>query len=245
MINALIENILQLIIVSPLVFLSLNKRDKETLKVLLVFIVYFLVRISLLHLPFEYSQTNFIKGNWNWSGKVFAIVSSLLFLLVYRKFKLKDYFLTFKQNQIFIKKGVVIIGLLLLIGSIMSFFLSTPQEWDVETILFQLTMPGVDEEIAYRGIMLGLLTKILKDEINLYKFSIKNPSIIVTTLLFGLAHGFFLTDSFDINFKMYPFIITMIKGLIWGWITIESGSVLFALISHNLGNFTDKLIRMR
>lgn len=245
MINAFIENILQLIIVSPLVFISLNKRDKETLKVLLVFIVYFLVRISLLHLPIEYNQTNFINGNWNWSGKIFAILSSILFLLVYRKFKLKDYYLTFKQNQIFIKKGVLIIGLLLLIGSIMSFFLSTPQEWDIETILFQLTMPGLDEEIAYRGLMLGLLTKILKSEIRLFKLSIGNPSILITAVLFGFAHGFFLTDSYGINFKIFPFIITMVKGFIWGWITIKSGSIIFALISHSLGNLTDKLIRMR
>lgn len=245
MIRILAENILQLMIVSPIVFLSLKKRNLETLKILLVFTIYFLVRICLLHLPFEYSQTNFINGNWNWSGKIFAILSSMLLLLVYRKFKLKDYYLTVKQNQIFIKQGIIIVGLLLLVGSIMSFFLSTPKEWNLETILFQLSMPGIDEEIAYRGIMLGLLTKILKPEIKLYKLSIGNPSILITAVLFGLAHGFFLTDSYGINFKVYPFIITTIKGLIWGWITIKSGSILLALISHNLGNLTDKLIRMR
>jgi membrane protease YdiL (CAAX protease family) len=37
----------------------------------------------------------------------------------------------------------------------------------------------------------------------------------------------------------------MFHGLIWGWITIRSGSILLALISHNLGNGMGNIIRMR
>jgi membrane protease YdiL (CAAX protease family) len=103
-------------------------------------------------------------------------------------------------------------------------------------------MPGIDEEIAFRGIMLGLLTKMLRPN---PKFTFFHPAILVTGLLFGLAHGLLLTKSFELSFKSGPFISTMILGMIWGWMTMKSGSILLALISHNLGNVTNKLIQMR
>ena len=111
---------------------------------------------------------------------------------------------------------------------------------NLETLFYQFSMPGMGEEIAYRGIMLGLLTKILKS-----KNLILNSSVWVTAILFGLAHGFSLSSEFSITFNIQPFLRTMIYGLIWGWITIRSGSILLALISHNLGNGIGNLIRMR
>ncbi|WP_409014428.1 type II CAAX prenyl endopeptidase Rce1 family protein [Algoriphagus sp. 4150] len=46
-------------------------------------------------------------------------------------------------------------------------------------------------------------------------------------------------------FKFQPFFWSFLYGLIWGWITIKSGSILLALISHNLSNGIGNLIRMR
>ncbi|MFD0994257.1 CPBP family intramembrane glutamic endopeptidase, partial [Tenacibaculum geojense] len=122
----------------------------------------------------------------------------------------------------------------------MNWIYNTPKEWNTETILFQLTMPGIDEEIAFRGIMLGLLTKILKPSSR----TIFHPAILVTALLFGMAHGLFFNNSYELTFKSFPFFNTLILGIVWAWITMKSGSILLALISHNLGNVTNKLISM-
>ncbi len=245
MITVLIEKILHVSLIAPFILFSLKNRNPESLKILLVFVLYFVVNRCLLHLPFEYQNAWIIKGDWNWSGKIYAVLGSAVFLLVYRKFKMTDYYLTFKQERIFLKTGYIIIGILLLIGSIISFLYSPKMEWDWETILFQLTMPGIDEEIAFRGIMLGLLTKVLEPKIKVGRINIGNSAILITALLFGFAHGLFITESFNIELRLYPLIRTFIMGLIWGWITIKSGSILLALISHNLGNVSDKLIRMR
>lgn len=245
MILVVIEKILHVSLIAPFILLSMKNRNKESLKILLVFVLYFIVNGCLLHLPFEYQTTLIFKGDWNWSGKIYAILGSVVFLLVYRKFKMTDYYLTFKQERIFFKKGCIIIGILLLIGSITSFLFSTKVGWDWETILFQLTMPGIDEEIAYRGIMLGLLSKVLKSKNEIGKINLGNSAILITALLFGFAHGILITESFNIELRLYPLIRTFIMGLIWGWLTIKSGSILLALISHNLGNVSDKLIRMR
>jgi membrane protease YdiL (CAAX protease family) len=105
-------------------------------------------------------------------------------------------------------------------------------------------MPGIDEEIAYRGILLGLLVKILKPVIRIGKIGLGHPAVLTTALLFGLAHGFFLTGSYGITFKAYPFFYTTLDGFIWGWFTLRSGSILLALISHNLTNTWSMLVRV-
>lgn len=216
----------------------MKNRKPEGFKVLLVFALFFLCNGILLYLPLEFKELRIFNGKWNWSGKIFAIVGAIIFLLIYRKFSLKDYYLTFKQDKKFLKKGIIIISAILFIQSILDWMYGPPKAWNTETILYQLTMPGFNEEIAFRGIMLGLLAKILKSN------AIIHPAIVITALLFGMAHGLFLNNSYELIFNSSPFFNTMILGLIWAWITMKTGSIVLALISHNLGNVMSKLIGM-
>ena len=240
MINAILEPTIHLIIVLPIILLTLKSKKKESLKILLAFSIFFLLNSTLLFLPLKFEELRIIGGNWNWNGKIFAILGSIIFLLLYRKFELKDYHLTFNQNKEFLKEGVIIISVLLIIQTVLGLIYKSPKEWNAETFLFQLTMPGIDEEIAFRGIMLGLLTKILKPTSK----TLFHPAIIITSLLFGMAHGLFLNESYELTFNSYPFFTTLIHGMIWGFVTIKSGSILLALVSHNIGNVTNQLISM-
>ena len=240
MVKIIAEHLLHLIIVLPILLLALKNRKTETFKIVLIFSIFYLVNGILLYLPLEFEQLRFFTGKWNWTGKIFALLGSILFLVVYKKFDLKDYHLTFKQDKRFLKKGVFIVLLILFLQSIYTYIFNTPKECNYETILFQLTLPGIDEEIAFRGIMLGLLMKITKSD---FKYNI-HPAILITALLFGMTHGLVLNNSFEIIFKSFPFFNTMILGMIWAWITLKSRSILLALMSHNLGNVTIALISM-
>jgi uncharacterized protein len=231
--------LMNLILVLPIIIFTLQDKTKETGRILIAFAAFYLMNGVLLSFPLEFKEIGI--GQWNWTGKLLAIFGSILFILLYKKFDLKDYFLTLKQDKSFIKKGLLVITILLLVKSLMTFIYGSPEEWDTETILFQLTMPGINEEIAYRGIMLGLLAKTLKPA----KRTIFHPAILVTAILFGLGHGFFLNSSFEISFNAFPFFNSLMMGIIWGWITMQSGSILLALISHNLGNVTIRLVGMR
>lgn len=238
----ILEQIIHLIIVSPIIFIRLKDKELETLKVVFVFSAFFFTHSILLHLPIEYKALQFVGSQWNWSGKLFAILGSVVFLLLYRKFRLKDYYLTLHQDKSFLKTGALVVSIILAAQSTIALLYSTPKQWNTETILYQLSMPGIDEEIAYRGIMLGLLAKILKPY---SKITFLHPAILVSSLLFGLAHALSLSHSYAFSFESLTFLRTLIMGMIWGWLTIKSGSILLALISHNLGNVTNKLIRMR
>lgn len=240
MTKTIFESIIYISLVCPIVLITLKNRKFETLKILLIFSVYFILNRTLLYLPLKFEELRIFAGNWNWTGKIFAVLGSVIFLMIYRKFTLSDYHLTFHQNKGFFRKGVLIIVLILVVQSIFSLIINTSKDWNTETFFFQLTMPGIDEELAFRGIMLGLLIKILKPSSK----TIFHPAILVTFILFGLVHGLFLNESYEPTFRSYPFFNTMILGIIWAWITMKSGSILLALVSHNLANVVIQLIRI-
>ena len=238
MTRVILEHIVHFIIVLPIILLLMKGRKLENLKVLMAFAIFFMLNSTLLYLPIEYSEMRWIDGNWNWTGKIYAILGAIVFLLVYRKFELKDYFLTIQQDKKNLKKGIIILSSILIIQITLDIIYGGSREWNTESILYQLTMPGLNEEIAYRGIMLGLLVQILKPN------TILHPAILITSILFGMGHGLFLNESFELVFKLGPFIGTMVLGMIWAWITMKTGSILLALLSHNLSNSAGLLIGM-
>ncbi len=239
MTNIIVGFAINLCIILPIIILTLKDKTKKTLKILIVFGLYYLMNSLLLYLPLEFKELTFINAEWNWTGKIFAISGSFIFLLLYKQFDLKDYFLTLNQNKGFIKKGALIVALILLVKSMISFYFGSIVKGNIETILFQLTMPGIDEEIAYRGIMLGLLVNALKP----FRETIFHPAILVTAILFGLGHGLFMTKSFELSFDIFSFLSSCILGIIWGWLTIKSGSIVLSLTSHNLGNLPINIFR--
>ncbi|WP_420600852.1 CPBP family intramembrane glutamic endopeptidase [Flagellimonas sp.] len=241
MIKTIAEHLIHLLVVLPIIIWALKKRSVNNIKVLIAFSVFFLINGILVHLPLEFENLNIFTSQWNWAGKAFGIIGSIIFVLFYKKFSLKDYYLTTKQDKGFLKTGILVVVVVLIFQSALGFFTGSSKPWDLETILYQLTMPGIEEEIAYRGIMLGLLVQVLKPQ----RWSFIHPAIVVTALLFGMAHGLVLNESFRLSFRMFPFFNTMLLGLVWGWITMKSGSIILALISHNLGNVVQNLIRMR
>lgn len=239
--STMIELAIHLLIVLPIILCTLTNWKRESLQVVAVFALYFLAHGLLLMLPTEVEVVRLTHGNWNWSGKIYATLGSVIFLLLYRKFELKDYFLTFKQEKGYLKQGLILLAVIFLVKGVFNYFYLSPSDWDLEALFFQATVPGLDEEIAFRGIMMGLLVKVLKPT----KRALFHPAIIVTALLFGMVHGFHMEvvgSTVDVNLNLFSVLQTGIMGVAWGWMTLKSGSILLALISHNLGNVTSQLI---
>ena len=80
---------------------------------------------------------------------------------------------TYKQNKEGLKAALKVSFALISIFSL-SGILSI-KEFYLETLLFQITMPGFDEEIMFRAILLGLMCSALRNTNKEYK----NPAIII------------------------------------------------------------------
>src|SRR3990167_2117691 len=169
-------------------------------------------------------------GGWNWIGKSCALAFSLMIIMALPKLRAELGF-TLSQRSNSIKKSFSAITLLFVSAVCLSF----NQEnipFNIETLLFQLTMPSLDEELAYRGILLLLLKGLHINSKTLF-----NPATILITLLFGTVHGIHYSND-SLNIDPLAFLIATAIGSVLMYIRLLSGSVVFPIIGHSVFNVT-------
>lgn len=179
----------------------------------------------------------------NWSGKIYSIIVSLIFLILYKGNKIKDYYLTLSQNKKE-KRKVILITFCLFVLVLLLGNKSKPINFNLEKLTYQMTIPGIDEELAYRGIMLSLLSQIFIPYFKLGRIIKVNPAILVTSILFGLIHSLFINNNFELNFNSYSFVVTFLFGYTLGYITILTKSILLPLVIHNTWNTILQIFKM-
>ena len=233
----LLEPILHLVIILPLLLIFMNERTKENyLRVLSIVGCYFIYYFALT-LQYHFDCFNIIDGSWNWDGKIYGIVCGIAIYFIFRRQLSNNNFFTLKQNKEGIKsalKFVVVILAIAILGGVVN-----EKEFNLETLLFQISMPGIDEEIMYRGVLLGLMCSALRTGGAAWR----SPAIIINAVLFGLVHSLTLDDGV-LQFNSVNFIWTAILGYSFGYITIKTRSILIPMLTHNLYNFTLNLLAM-
>jgi len=105
-----------------------------------------------------------------------------------------------------------------------------------------VTLPGLDEELAFRGIMLGLLVTALSNRLEIGRLNLGHPAMWVTAVLFGFVHG--LRFGGALYMDWFHFGMTAVIDLILAWMTLKSRSILMPIVAHNLYNFSLHLTEM-
>ena len=246
----IIRNILIFGFAVLLAFLIDYKKSIKYWYVLLLFIAIGLVD-NLLHITTElYPQVQIIKYHtWNnalgcnWSAKLYSVVFALILLIPLNRLITSDEIgLRFHQNSNSIQFSLLGV-LLFFVSSTFFGFLNPKGPFDVNTLLYEAIMPGLNEEIIYRGFLLVLLNKLFERKFKLLKTSF-GWGAILTSIVFGILHGFRLTDTYHFQFDFLIIIGTGLNGFIFALIKERSGSLVFPIIAHNTSNFFLFLIRM-
>ncbi len=235
---------IELIIVSPIIGIAMNRTDRRW-KYLILFSLYYLGYFCLLFAPLLYPELNFIDSDWNWSGKIYAIVGSILFYILFRKAFSTHNYITFKQRDTSLKPKLIITIIVFLVAvglAALSIYKSATR---LDYFLFQFTMPGLDEELAFRGIMLGLLSNTLPSRVYFKNRSLGNPALLITSILFGLVHSFQIDRDWGFHQNWFEFTSTFATGLLLGWLTIKSGSIVMSILIHGLINTIPGIIAWR
>ncbi|MFL6734217.1 MAG: CPBP family intramembrane glutamic endopeptidase, BDIM_20840 family [Sphingomicrobium sp.] len=175
---------------------------------------------------------NILPGEWNWQGKLLALAITLV-IAATPWFGFRRSGLTLKQDRRgFI--GVMLVSVLLL-GLFTWFALGSDDgKASVETIAFQLTMPGLEEEPFYRGILLLALNKAFLGRIRMLGID-WGLGALISSALFGLAHAFGYSDG-AYSFDLMTFALTGGPALVLVWIRERTGSLLLPILLHNFGN---------
>ncbi|MDX5435941.1 MAG: CPBP family intramembrane metalloprotease [Pontibacter sp.] len=228
-----------LLLVLPTILLG-RKKSAHFWQYVLVFVLFFILNQALLDLPRYYKVFQLIHGNWNWSGKTLAFAFSVLFLVLYPRLSAKEVGLTLRQSGS-LKLPLLLVLIFILVPAILGGVLVPAKELNLETLAFQLTMPTLDEELAYRGIMLALVNKATCQSKVFRGVSVAN---LVTSLLFGFVHALYLSADFSISFEPWYFAQTFLFGLLQAYLVEQTKSLLLPMLAHSSSNFILNLVAM-
>jgi membrane protease YdiL (CAAX protease family) len=103
-----------------------------------------------------------------------------------------------------------------------------------EEVLFQLTLPGFEEEPFYRGILLFTLDRAFTGRVRLLGVDL-GWGALLSCALFGLAHAFSYSDG-AFSFDPMMMALTAIPSLLAVWLRLRTGSLMLPVVLHNFGN---------
>lgn len=233
----------QVIVLAPLILLFIRRITRLNLIRITLFFIIFLVYKFFLILPNYYEGLIFFKSDWGWTGKIYGIIVGLISYFLFKNYFAEYDYFTLRQKTDFIRSTVVASISIVILATVIHYALGEA-EFDVETLLYQLTMPGIGEEIIYRGIFLGLLMSVLKRKIMIGRLNLGSPAVLTTAVLFSLVHALHVSADWQLVFNWISFVRAGFAGYIWGWIAIKSCSLLQPILSHNLSNFFGSLATM-
>ena len=168
---------------------------------------------------------------FNWAGKTIALAFSVI-LLVTRAIEPREAGVTFRQA-----KGAVIgwgvLAALIVLDIYIALQLENAQH-SAEAIAYQLTLPSLDEEIFYRGILLFTLIKTFGDGPRILASNF-GWAAFISALLFGSIHAVFWADD-TITFSAGAFLFAGLIGLLLTWLRLNTGSIVAPVLLHSVIN---------
>ena len=172
-----------------------------------------------------------VAANWNWLGKFMSLIGMLI-IAALPVFGYRRVGLTMRQQAGFRTPLLVFLGLLAVFACLA--IVDTGKVTDIETIAFQWTMPSFDEELFYRGVLLLAMNEAFTRRAQLLGAPIGYGGLL-TSLLFGLAHGFGYADG-GFFFEPAIFALTGVPSLILLWLRERTGSLLLPMLAHSASN---------
>lgn len=172
------------------------------------------------------------SAEWNWQGKLLALGATLAIASL-PSFGWRRSGLTLAQASGSLRTVVPVALVYCLVFVILAhFFRGGPANG--ETIAFELTMPGLEEEPFYRGVLLLALDRAFSSRVRLLGVE-WGWGAVLSCALFGLAHAFGFSQG---HFSFDPLIMagTALPSFIGVWFRLRTGSVLLPILIHNFGN---------
>jgi uncharacterized protein len=174
----------------------------------------------------------FEGGDWNWQGKLLALLGTLVVASL-PAFGWRRSGITVRQEPdgwapvLLVSAAYVLVFVGLALA-----FPSEPAT--AETIAFQLSMPGLEEETFYRGVLLLALGRAFTARVRLGGVD-WGWGALVSCALFGLAHAFGFSEG-AFQFDALTMLLTAGPSLIAVWLALRTRSVLIPVLLHNFGN---------
>lgn len=242
---SLLTPLIWLLVMSPIFIIAFFKSEKGNMKFILLFLILFLAD-NYLQIFSKELIPDFLGLKFSWIGKFLSLALSLGFIFYVDKNERKEIGFTSSattKNQV--KYGVLVFLGFLIFDFIFKFILFPKGgAFDLETFAFQATMPGLTEELLYRGIYLWIFDKVFVPKWNVRGIRF-GWGFVIVTLLFGVAHGVVLTSDYHFSVDLVTIIyLTLISSLSLGILRKFSGNLIYPVLGHNVINVMNAVIRI-
>ena len=175
----------------------------------------------------------------NWTGKIAAIAITLVMIAVTLRTSpsvtRRSLGLTLVQEEGSLKPALL--ATLAMIAFVVSLQAigGDGKAPSTETLLYQALIPGIDEELLFRGLLFGLVAAALAKS--------GRPALlagIAVTIVFALGHSFFWSADGP-SFDPVALVYVGVLGSLLMFIRIRTGSLLIPVLAHNLTNVANQL----
>lgn len=174
----------------------------------------------------------------NWQGKLLALAATLAVASL-PMFGWRRVGLTLAQAPGSLKAALPVLALYCAFFVAMALaFPGDPESG--EEVAFQLTMPGLEEELFYRGVLLYALYRAFTGRVRVLGVD-WGWGAVLSCMLFGLAHAFGYSDG-QFTFEPLYMALTAVPAFIAVWLKLRTGSLLLPVVMHNFGNSISMLI---
>ena len=198
---------------------------------------WYLLSIALLTLPWPR------VAEYNWLGKLASIAVVWPLILCYRPLAPARAYLVSAPRPGSGPAAVAVIALLLALRVGLSLGFRDDSPFKPGSLLFQATLPGLDEEPVFRAVFLGCLNRVCPG-----RWQVAGAAIgwagVVSTLLFGLEHAFSFDKAFHPRFDAPTFGIVVLVGATLMYLAERTRCMVVPILAHNLYNSTGELMQL-
>ncbi len=176
----------------------------------------------------------------NWSGKTMTFAATLLMLYFLPGVSLRAAGVTWTQNKGSLHPVIRNGGIILLVTTAGATLVASTPNTSLENLLFQATMPGLDEELFMRGLLLLLFHQAFGKGLNIWGAK-TGWGFWLTVVIFGLLHGATVQDGeFAVN--LWTIFGIGFMGFILAWMREHTGSLVAPILFHNITNVAQAFV---
>ena len=175
-----------------------------------------------------------------WFGKFLSLTGTIAILYFLPRVSFRAAGLIWKQNEGSLRPVIIAGAITLLSATITSFLFMRSPNTSLENLLFQATLPGLDEELFMRGLLLLLLHQAFGKGLRIWGAD-TGWGFWLVVALFGLLHGF-TVDSGGVHVNFGAILSTGFVGFILTWMRERTGSLVVPILFHNIFNLAQALV---
>ena len=173
--------------------------------------------------------------HWSWQECLLSIAWPFLLIALVPGISLVSVGLTSRLRPGWLKPSIVALLLALAVPAVF-FMLGARKKLDAEGWVFLLIMPGLAEELVFRGVFQSLLNRVFGKP---WRFAHAEFGwgLIITAILFAGFNGLVAVDpQLHPRIVLHAAIAPVMLSLVSGWMRERTDSVWPSVFGHNLSN---------